>query len=595
MLRRSFLEQLAGASSACALQALLPAWARAATDHRATSPLALTGDTVDLVVEQRRAAIAGRVARHITINNQFPAPLLRWREGDTLRLRVRNALEDSTSIHWHGILLPADMDGVPGVSFAGIGPGKTFEYQFTLGQSGTYWYHSHSGLQEQIGHYGPIVIDPSEPEPYRVEREYVVMLSDWSFESPARIFARLKKMSDSYNFQRRTLVDLLHDIRAHGISGALSDRARWGAMRMDPTDLADVTGATYTYLVNGHSPEENWTALFHPGETVRLRFINAAAMSIFNVRIPDLPMTVIQADGVPVQPVETDEFQLGTAETYDVLVRPAEARAYTIMAETNDFFAYARATLSPQPGMQAEVPALRQRPLLTMRDMGMAHAHESPQPTPSSGTGISHPEHAEHHERAAHDQVEGAPGTLQQKDETSAESQDQQHPHRHEVGVVNLAQAPASRLHERPLGLEHEPHRVLVYADLRSLVASAPARPADEELELHLTGNMARYMWSFDGLKFSEIEAPIPLRKGSRTRLHFVNDTMMPHPVHLHGMYFELVNGAGAAQPRKHTLVIKPGEKVAVDINVEAPGRWAFHCHLLYHMHAGMMRVFEVT
>jgi CopA family copper-resistance protein len=535
MKRRDFLQSSLLLGGALGWQTMLPAWAQSGVPDTLAGVPGLQGNTFDLTVAAARSAIAGERARHITLNGQFPAPLLRWREGDDLTLRIHNTLDEPTSIHWHGILLPWQMDGVPGVSFAGIAPGETFTYRIPVKQAGTYWYHSHSGLQEQIGHYGPIIIDPREAVPYAYDREYIVLLSDWSAEKPERVFSKLKKMSSSYNYQQRTVGDFFRDARANGLDATLADRMMWGDMRMSPADLADVTAATYTYLVNGHSPAENWTALFTPGERIRLRFINASAMSIFNIRIPGLPLTVVQADGLDVQPVETDEFQIGTAETYDVIVEPRADQAYAIYAESNDRYGYAAATLAPRIGMQAQVPELRARPLLTMKDMGMDHS-----------------------EHAAHTAVA--------------------HSHTMGVGVASVATNPVNRLHERPLGLESEPHRVLVYTDLRSLAPNPDLRAPQRELEL----------------KFSEVSAPIPLQLGERVRLTFVNDTMMPHPLHLHGMFFDVVTDAGDHKPRKHTLLLKPGEVASVDVTADAPGQWAFHCHLLYHMQAGMMRTFFV-
>lgn len=571
MKRRSLLHASLALGAGLGWRDVLPAWAQPDVLARSAGLPALQGSEFDLMVEATTPAVAGRHAPAVTVNGQFPAPLLRWREGDELTLRVHNHLAEETSIHWHGILLPWQMDGVPGVSFPGIAAGDTFTYRFKLKQAGTYWYHSHSGWQEQLGHYGPIIIDPLQPEPYTYQREYVILLSDWTFEDPARVFGKLKKMSDNYNFRQRTVGDFFRDVRKQGFSAALADRAMWGDMRMTPTDLADVTGATYTYLVNGHSPAENWTGLFTPGERIRLRFINASAMSIFNVRIPGLAMTVVQSDGLPVEPVETDEFQIGTAETFDVLVQPETDMAYTIMAESNDFFGHARATLAPRAGMQAAVPPLRPRPLLTMKDMGMDHGAHAEH---ASAGGSCTPEHA----AMGHCSMPAA----------------QRHDHARGPGVASVADNPVSRLHERPLGLEQEQHRVLVYTDLRSPLPNADTRAPGRELELHLTANMERYMWSFDGVKYSDVDGPIPLVLGERVRLTFVNDTMMPHPLHLHGMFFELVNGHGDRQPRKHTLLLKPGEKASVDVTADAEGDWAFHCHLLYHMQAGMMRVFSV-
>jgi CopA family copper-resistance protein len=598
MKRRDFLHGLHSSlllGGALGWQALLPAWAQSGALNTQAGIPALQGSDFDLTVAAARSLIAGKRARHITLNGQFPAPLLRWREGDDVQLRIHNTLDEPTSIHWHGLLLPWQMDGVPGVSFPGIAPGATFEYRFALKQAGTYWYHSHSGLQEQIGHYGPIIIDPREPVPYQYDREYVVLLSDWSHEAPERIFSKLKKMSDSYNYQQRTVGDFIRDVRTNGLAATLDERRMWGDMRMSPADLADVTAATYTYLVNGHSPAENWTALFNPGERIRLRFINASAMSIFNVRIPGLPLTIVQADGLDVEPVETDEFQIGTAETYDVIVQPRDDRAYAIYAESNDFFGYATATLAPRAGMQAQLPEKRKRPLLTMKDMGMDHGEHAV----TGATGMDHASHTETASAAPVDHSAHAPSTPAVDHSShmpaAATQGTQAHTHATNPGVASLATNPVSRLHERPIGLENEPHRVLVYTELRSLAPSSDTRAPQRELELHLTANMERYIWAFDGLKFSEVTAPIPLQLNERVRLTFVNDTMMPHPLHLHGMFFDLVTDAGAHRPRKHTLVLKPGEKASIDVTADAPGQWAFHCHLLYHMQAGMMRVFSVA
>ncbi|MBT8446408.1 MAG: copper resistance system multicopper oxidase, partial [Gammaproteobacteria bacterium] len=581
----------------------LAPWARSGSANDMAGLQVLSGTDYALHVDHAPITVDGRGGAAIAVNGQVPAPLLRWHEGDEVTLRVTNHLDADTSIHWHGILLPFQMDGVPGVTFPGIRPGETFEYRFPLKQAGTYWYHSHSGTQEQSGHYGPIVIDPAGPDPVRYDREYVIVLSDWTFERPDRVFARLKKSSEAYNYQRRTLGDFFAAADRDGLGGALRDFTMWGRMRMDMTDIADVTGATYTYLVNGHGPEANWTGLFEPGQRVRLRFINASAMTIFNVRIPELPMTFVQADGLDVKPVTVDEFQIGVAETYDVVVATEAARAYTVMCESIDRSGYARATLAPRPGMAAPVPPLRPRPSLTMKDMGMAHHGSHAMATASGHAGHAAPatdEHAGHamasmdehgghemhsmsaqHGDTAHGQGGDAPATA--------------HDHRRGPGVVNTAEAPADRLGEPGIGLENQPHRVLTYRDLQSLAPNPDRRPPERELELHLTSNMERYMWSFDGLKFSEVTDSIRLRRGERVRLILVNDTMMSHPIHLHGMYFDVVTGDHAHKPRKHTIIVKPGERLSVDVSADAEGDWAFHCHLLYHMLAGMMRVVSVV
>mgnify|MGYP000044190457 CR=1 FL=1 len=589
--RRQFIRAGGVAISGAAAQFLLPAWARSGPLNDMSGLSALSGREFHLRAEHARPVIEGRKGKAITINGQLPAPLLRWREGDALTLHLTNSLDEDTSIHWHGILLPPEMDGVPGVSFPGVRPGGTFTYHFPVKQAGTYWYHSHSGLQEQAGHYGPIIIDPAKPEPFSYDREYVIVLSDWAFEKPERLFAKLKKNPESFNFQKRTLVDFFRDTREKGVGDAFEERAMWGAMRMDPADIADITGAAYTYLINGHGPGDNWTGLFSPGERVRLRIINASAMTIFNLRFPELPMTVVQSDGLNVDPVETDEIQIGVAETYDVIVAPREDKAYTLMAESIDRSGYGRATLAPRMGMNAPVPPLRERPTLSMREMGMAmsgHAMKMDMNAgaPSDMAEMNHMNNGSmEHDMSAMDH-HGASMT------GGAVS----HDHPQGVGVDMIAEAPSNRLGEPGLGLTGQPHRVLTYADLNALEMNPDMRDPEREIELHLTGNMHRYMWSFDGLKFSEVEGPIVFHEGERVRLTLVNDTMMSHPIHLHGMFFDVVKKAehDHKKARKHTIVVKPGEKLSVDITADAVGDWAFHCHLLYHMAAGMMQIVSV-
>ncbi|RME62822.1 MAG: copper resistance system multicopper oxidase [Alphaproteobacteria bacterium] len=585
--RRRFLSTAAAAGGLLAAGAMLPAWARSARAQAQAGLGVLSGKTFDLVIDHAPLTIDGRKGKAVAINGTVPAPLLRWREGDRITLRVANRLAEDTSIHWHGILLPFQMDGVPGVTFPGIRPDETFVYEFTVRQAGTYWYHSHSGLQEQLGHYGPIIIDPAAPDPVTYDREYVIVLSDWTFMNPHRLFAELKKDGESLNYQKRTLKDFVADARADGLGAALKDRLMWGAMRMSPTDIADVTGATYSYLVNGHGPADNWTALFRPGERVRLRIINAAAMTLFNIRIPGLPMTVVQADGHNIVPVETDEFQMGVAETYDVIVAPQDDSAFTFMAEAIDRSGYGRATLAPRPGMDAAVPPLRPRPLLTMKDMGMANhgGHGGMDHGAMDHGGMDH---------GAMDHGGMDHGAMGHDAATHGNGAAARHAHPQGVGVASVAPSPVSRLHEPGIGLENVPHRTLDYARLRSLERNPDRRAPAREIEVHLTSNMERYMWSFDGVKFSQVVDPIVFHEGERVRLTMVNDTMMPHPIHLHGMFFDVVNGGGDHKPRKHTITVKPGEKLSVDVTADAVGDWAFHCHLLYHMHAGMMQVVSV-
>jgi FtsP/CotA-like multicopper oxidase with cupredoxin domain len=533
--RREFLS---GAINVAGLSVVLPlpTWAFDLEAQRLIS-----SDRWDLTIGDAAVFIDSRNATATGINGTVPGPLVRLKEGQRVTLNVTNRLGEDSSIHWHGLLLPTNMDGVPGLSFDGIKPGETYHYEFDVRQNGTYWYHSHSGLQEQVGVYGPLVIDPAEPDPFVYDREFVVMLSDWTFENPDKVLANLKMADDYYNLNRRAGQSAFDD---------------WAAMRMSKTDIADVSGATYTFLMNGRDSATNWTGVFEAGERVRLRVINGSAMSFFNVRIPGVTMTVVQADGQNIEPVDVEEFQIGTAETYDVIVAPGSG-AHTLMAESMDRSGFVRGTLTTQAGLQADVPALREPPVLTMMDMGMDH-----------GTMGGHAGHK-------------MPKT--------------EHHHRRGPGVANVTEMAMSRLSHPGIGLLNVEHRCLRYSDLRSLDANDDLREPGRTLELHLTGNMHRYMWSFDGIKFSEVDGPIQFEYGERLRLVLVNDTMMSHPIHLHGMFVELANGNGAHNPRKHTVVLKPAERVAVDITADEPGLWAFHCHLLYHMKAGMMRAVRVS
>ncbi|GEC02328.1 copper-binding protein [Brevundimonas diminuta] len=578
----------------------MPAWAQTGSPGLRADYPTLTGADINLTVGQSPFTVNGRTATATTINGQLPAPLLRLREGQNVRLAVSNQLDEETSIHWHGILLPFQMDGVPGISFPGIKPRETFVYEFPVRQSGTFWYHSHSGLQEALGHYGPIVIDPAGADPVAYDREHVLVLSDWSFMHPHEILAKLKKSPGYFNRHRTTLAGLFSG--ADGMS--LAERRMWGAMRMDPRDVLDVNGTTYTYLINGHGPQENWTGLFRPGERVRLRVINASAMSIFNVRIPGLAMTVVNADGENVRPVETDEFQISVAETYDVIVRPTEDRAYTIVSEAIDRSGMGRATLAPRLGMTAEVPPLREVPTLTMKDMGMdmggmggMEGMEGMGAAPMAGMDHSAMPGMDHGAAAAAPAGEamagmdhGSMGAMNMRDPQNAPPNMAVG-----VGVQTISPMPANRMGERPQGLEKVDHRVLVYTDLVSLTPNKDRRAPSRSMEIHLTGNMERFMWGFDGRKFSELVEPIRFERNERVRVTLVNDTMMAHPIHLHGHFFELVTGGpDGHQPLKHTVNVAPGGKVSFDLTADNPGDWAFHCHLLMHMHAGMFNVVTI-
>ena len=590
--RRRFLQCAAGMGLLAGLERIVPAYAWQSATAGTEVSTSKDGTVIGLTIRKRTIDIAGKDATATTINGSVPGPLVRLREGQTAVIRVTNRLEEDTSIHWHGLILPADMDGVPGVSFPGIKPGETFTYRFPVRQSGTYWYHSHSGMQEQLGHYGPLIIDPAEPEPFAYDRDYVVVLSDWTFEDPQKVLAKLKKKGGYYNFQKRTVGDFFRDIGEGGWRAAVSDRLMWGRMRMDPTDIADVTGYTYTYLLNGLPPGANWTGLFRPGERVRLRFINAGAASYFDVRVPGLEMTVIQSDGQNVEPVTVDEFRIAIAETYDVILEPKEDRAYTIFAEAMDRGGYARGTLAPRQGMSAPIPSPRPRPLRTMADMGMASVNgEHGMEGMHGAGGMSMGGSAAHAGMPGMDKAGHAMAT-----EPARQGSVMHGPDHHGPGNSMVAMMPRSRLDEPGAGLVDAGRRVLVYGDLRSLTPSGDRREPEREIELHLTGNMERYIWGFDGKKYSEVkDHPIPFRFGERLRLTLVNDTMMDHPIHLHGMWMELDNGAGAHKPLKHTINVKPGERLSVEISADALGQWAFHCHILYHMDAGMFRVVSVS
>ena len=552
---------------------LFPAWARSGTTGILAGEV-LSGESIALTIGESHFATGGRSGHAMTVNGTLPAPLIRLREGQNVRIAVTNRLSEQSSIHWHGLILPFQMDGVPGVSFPGIDPGETFTYEFPVVQSGTYWYHSHSGMQEAMGLYGPIVVDPVDGA-RDYDREHVLVLSDWSPMHPHEHLRRLKIMGGYFNHQRQTLAGMLS-----GKDQRSAERLEWAKMRMDPTDISDVTGITYSYLVNGHGTAENWTGLFASGERVRLRIINASAMTNFNVRIPGLAMTVVAADGLAVQPVETDEFQIAISETYDVIVTPRGDEAHAIIAEAIDRSGQVRATLAPRPGMAGPVPPLRERPLLTMRDMGMDMAGREM----GSGDGtldLSQPE-------ASGDSGGHVGHSMSMRDPSVAPSV------RMGPGVASLSPMPVDRLGDRPTGLENVEHRVLTYAQLRSALPNPDPRPPSRQFDVHLTANMERYMWSIDGVSMDEGPDPIAFRLNERVRVNLINDTMMPHPIHLHGHFFELVSGDPGSRVRKHTVNVLPGGKVSFDLTADAAGDWAFHCHMLLHMHAGMMRVVTV-
>lgn len=551
--RRRFVQGLGAGGAIVAAGGL-----RAASDTAtaAGSPPVLSGTDFRLTIAEAAVNFTGRDRRAVTVNGSLPAPILRWREGDEAVLRVTNRLPHaSTSIHWHGLLLPANMDGVPGLSFDGIAPGSSYEYRFRVRQSGTYWYHSHSLFQEQAGLYGAIIVDPREPPRWHFDREHVVLLSDWTDMDPGALFRRLKKDSSYDNYYQRTLGDFIRDARRDGLAATLAERRGWARMRMTPTDISDVNAHTYTFLMNGTTPAANWTGLFRPGEKLLLRFINGAAMTYFDVRIPGLRMTVIAADGQPIDPVTVDEFRIAVAETFDVLVEPSGQEAYTIFAQDMGRTGYARGTLATRAGLADAIPPLDPRPLLTMADMG----HD----------GMDH---------SGHD-MPGAP----------------KHP-ASESGnpLVDMqTMVPAPRLDDPGIGLRDNGRSVLTYAAMRSRFDDPDGREPAREIELHLTGHMEKFAWSFNGEKFMDA-APLRLRYGERLRIILVNDTMMTHPIHLHGLWSDLEDARGGFQLRKHTIDMPPGTRRSYRVRADALGRWAYHCHLLYHMEAGMMREVRV-
>ena len=591
--RRRFVQATAALGLLEAFRAIAPAYGQ--TPSGPGGEIRVGGDRIaDLVIERTPFGFGGREGTAVTINGTVPGPILRFREGETATLRVTNRLQEDTSIHWHGILLPSEMDGVPGVSFPGIRPGETFTYRYAVRQSGTYWYHSHSSLQEQQGMYAPIVMEPNRRDPVAYDREHVVVLSDWTFRDPHRVLAVMKKQSGFFNFQQRTLGDFFREAKANGFRDTWEERKMWGKMRMNPADILDITGAAYTYLVNGLPPDGNWTGLFRAGERLRLRFINSGAGTAFNVRIPGLPMTVVAADGQNVQPVAVEEFQIAIAETYDVIVQPGRDEAYTVFAEAMDRSGYGRGTLAPRPGMAAAVPPLRERPLRTMVDMGMDMSKmdmpgmEKPKPMPDmdhSAHGMK-PMPGMDHGAMKMDSMPGMESPVNGK----------HGPDMHGPGNQAVATVQRNRLGEPGTGLEDAGHRVLVYTDLKALEPSLDPRPPESELEIHLTGNMEAFIWGMDGLKFSESGEQPRMRVGERVRITLVNDTMMEHPMHLHGVFMELDNGAGLAhKPRKHTISVKPAERLSFDFTYDEPGNFAFHCHVLYHMEMGMFRFVNVS
>ncbi|MGI1677885.1 MAG: copper resistance system multicopper oxidase [Cellvibrionaceae bacterium] len=614
--RRRFVQGLAvGGVLATTPAALL---ARESAQTALGSAPVLSGTDIHLEIGQSLVNFTGVTRMATTINGSIPAPTLRLREGDDVTIRVTNRLSVPTSIHWHGILLPFEMDGVPGISFKGIAPGETFVYRFKLRQSGTYWYHSHSGFQEMTGMYGALIIEPRSGERHEADQDFVVQLSDWTDEDPMHVFSKLKVQGDIFNFNQPTFFDFTRDVSDKGLKAALSKRKMWNQMRMNPTDLADLSTATLTYLMNGTAPAGNWTGVFKKGERLRLRFINAASNSFYDVRIPGLKLTVVQADGQDVEPVSVDEFRFGPGETYDVLVRPDD-EAYTIFAQSMDRTGYARGTLATRQGLSAPVPTLDPVEWLTMQDMmgamnhegmgheasmeRMDHSNMNMEKMDHSKMDHSQMDHSQMHggmamDHSMHDMQQGSQNPLAKPSTSVNHARTEYGP-----SVDARVDTPRTNLDDPGIGLRDlaekglRPvgHKVLTLADLQSLDGVLDDhRVPEKELELHLTGNMERYSWSFDGLEFGR-STPVSLKHGQRVRIILQNDTMMTHPMHLHGMWSELETDQGELRVRRHTIPYQPAQRISFLTTPHDLGRWAWHCHLLFHMDAGMFREVVVS
>jgi len=589
--RRRFVQGLALAGTAACLGGKA---VRAAMPP--AQPAILAGNQIDLTIGSVPFNVTGKSRMATAVNGTVPGPALHLQQGETVTINVTNRLNEDTSIHWHGLLLPGNMDGVPGLSFRGIAPGETFTYRFAIKQAGTYWYHSHSGMQEQTGLYGPLILLPRGKEPYAYDRDYVILLSDWTDEDPMTVVSNLKQQGDYYNYGQRTAGTFLEDTKNQGLKATLADRLMWGKMRMSPTDIMDVTGATYTFLINGQPPAANWSALFKPGERVRLRFINGASMTTFDVRIPGLPLKVVAADGNDIEPVTVGEFRIGVAETYDVIVEPKKDAAYTIFAQAQDRSGYARATLSPRPGMEGAVPPMDPRPIRGMDDMGMSGMDHGGMD--HGGMNMAGMDHGamdmSKMDMSDMDMAGMDHSAMNMPADHQPSMTDGQATLKTGPAVDNIAMDAKSRLDEPGTGLDDNGRRVLVYTDLKALNPDKETRAPDREITFHLTGNMERWVWGFDGKKFSEAP-PVNIKLGERVRFVLINDTMMEHPIHLHGFLFSVENGNDGQLPLKHTINVKPGERTSFIFTADTPAHWAFHCHLMYHMETGMFRTVLVA
>ncbi len=577
--RRQFVQGLVAGGVLMATPKLLKSAISAELGTLTGDAPVLSGKLIELVIAESPVNFTGVTRMATTINNSIPAPSLHLREGDEVTIKVTNKLSVPSSIHWHGIILPYQMDGVPGLSFNGIMPGETFVYQFKLNQSGTYWYHSHSGFQEMTGMYGALIIEPREQESIVSDRDYIVQLSDWTDDVPMHAFKKLKVQGDVYNYNQPTVKDFFQDVRHNGLKGALSKRQMWNQMRMSPTDLGDLSAATLTYLMNGKTPAANWRGLFKSGECVRLRFINGSSNTFYDVRIPELPMSVVQADGQNVKPVTVDEFRFGPGETYDVLIKPTK-EAYTLFAQSMERTGYAKGTLAVNSFAEAPVPAMDPVEWLAMSDMMGDMSH---------GAGAGMAMNSIHMDHGKMDHQQHNPKSLQKASTEVRHAKSEYGP-----SVDMRVDMPRTNLDDPGIGLRNNGRKVLTLADLHSVDGLIKQQVPEAEIELHLTGNMERYSWSFDGLEFGK-STPVHMKQNQRIRVILQNDTMMTHPMHLHGMWSDLENEQGYAQVRRHTISVQPAQRISFLTTPHDVGRWAWHCHLLFHMDAGMFREVVVS
>jgi len=574
----------------------------------------LQGNQFDITITEDIVNITGTPTKATLYNGSLSGPTLVWQEGDTVTIKVTNKLSVSSSLHWHGIILPFTMDGVPGFGYEGIAPGESYTYQFKVKQHGTYWYHSHSAYQEQTGLYGAIVILPKEKECLDYDKDFVIQLSDWSDTPPDTIYSNLKKSPDYYNYIQRTVGDFTDEVGKVGLSSAWQRRKMWNKMRMSNRDLSDVSGYTYTYLMNGLAPNAHWRAIVKSGEKVRLRFINSSAMTFFDIRIPGLKMTVIAADGNLVQPIEVDEFRIGVAETYDVLVEAdTSIQPYAIFAQAIDRSGFALGSLTNSDSNLASAPALDPVPDLTMIDMGMDMKGMDMKGMDMKGMDMKGMDMKGMDMKGMDMKGMDMKGMdMKGMDMKGMDMKGMDMNHSNDFAPIDFnpdlpqmvvprklgyqttmrASNPQYRLNDPGAGLRNNGRKVLTYADLKNIYSTKSLPKPTKELVLHLTGNMGRYMWSIDGIPFDDAP-PLKFIYGERVRITFINDTMMNHPMHLHGLWSELETGDENHIPKKHTVVVQPGSKISFRVTMDAMGDWPFHCHMLYHM-MGMFRRVQV-